>query len=131
MHGLIFLYQYSEGDESSESRQGCPDHLWFANQVRLPALRFCVGNANKRKTTANACATVALMNIIMNAEGVAFGPELQKFKDSTKAMPPPHRGHMLDINDFIRAIHNSVARYVLYSDWSTNIRLILFLAATI
>ena len=53
------------------------------------------------------------MNIIMNAEGASFGNELQEFKDSTKSMPAPHRGHMLDINDFIRAIHNSVARYVL------------------
>lgn len=54
------------------------------------------------------------MNIIMNAEGMTFGSELKKFKNSTKAMAPPHRGHMLDINDFIRAIHNSVARYVFH-----------------
>ncbi|RYP69793.1 hypothetical protein DL771_005902 [Monosporascus sp. 5C6A] len=95
VHGLIFLYQYIEGPEPSQNRQQCPDHLWFANQ-----------------TTANACATLALMNIIMNAEGVAFGTELQQFKDSTRSMPPAHRGHMLDVNDFIRAVHNSVARRI-------------------
>ncbi|KAI1498430.1 cysteine proteinase [Biscogniauxia marginata] len=93
VHGLIFLYQYTDADESSESRQDCPDNLWFGNQ-----------------TTANACATVALMNIIMNAKDVKFGAELQEFKESTKSLPPPHRGHALDTNDFIRAIHNSVAR---------------------
>ncbi|TRX90520.1 hypothetical protein FHL15_008493 [Xylaria flabelliformis] len=43
-------------------------------------------------TTANACATVALMNIIMNAHGVKFGPELEEFRHTTKPLPPPHRG---------------------------------------
>ncbi|KAI1319579.1 cysteine proteinase [Xylariaceae sp. FL0255] len=91
--GLLFLYQWSGEDEASEVRQECPENLWFGNQ-----------------TTANACATVALMNIIMNAHGVELGSELQQFRDSTKVLPPPHRGHALDSNDFIRAIHNSVAR---------------------
>ncbi|KAI1631131.1 cysteine proteinase [Biscogniauxia mediterranea] len=93
VHGLIFLYQYTDADGSHGTRQDCPDNLWFGNQ-----------------TTANACATVALMNILMNAQGVEFGPELQQFKEATKSLPPPHRGHALDTNDFIRVIHNSVAR---------------------
>ncbi|KAI1486066.1 cysteine proteinase [Biscogniauxia mediterranea] len=93
VHGLIFLYQYTDADGSHGTRQDCPDNLWFGNQ-----------------TTANACATVALMNILMNAQGVEFGPELQQFKEATKSLPSPHRGHALDTNDFIRVIHNSVAR---------------------
>ncbi|GAP89867.1 putative ubiquitin carboxyl-terminal hydrolase protein [Rosellinia necatrix] len=93
VHGLIFLYQWTNEDESHEARQSCPENLWFGNQ-----------------TTANACATVALMNIIMNAHAVKFGPELEKFRNTTKPLPPPRRGHALDRNDFIRAIHNSVAR---------------------
>ncbi|KAI1371013.1 cysteine proteinase [Hypoxylon crocopeplum] len=93
-YGLIFLFQYEGDDEPTEddNRQDCPDHLWFANQ-----------------TTANACATVALVNIIMNAHNVGLGTQLQKFKNSTKGLSPPHRGHFLDTNDFIRSIHNSVA----------------------
>ncbi|KAK6952624.1 hypothetical protein Daesc_004914 [Daldinia eschscholtzii] len=63
-------------------------------------------------TTANACATVALMNIIMNAQDANLGVELQKFKNSTKELPPPHRGYSLDKNDFIRSVHNSVARRI-------------------
>ncbi|KAI0467299.1 cysteine proteinase [Xylaria cf. heliscus] len=67
-------------------------------------------NAKTLKTTANACATVALMNIIMNAHTIRFGAELEEFRNTTRSLPPPHRGHALDTNDFIRAIHNSVAR---------------------
>ncbi|KAI2627534.1 cysteine proteinase [Hypoxylon sp. NC1633] len=97
VHGLIFLFQYEGDDEVSDddNRKDCPNHLWFANQ-----------------TTANACATVALMNIVMNAQGVGLGSQLQRFKDSTENLPPPHRGHFLDANAFIRSIHNSVARRI-------------------
>lgn len=96
VHGLIFLYQYNEEDEDedmAEKREGCPGGLWFGNQ-----------------TTTNACATVAIMNILMNAADPGFGPELTEFKAATVNLPPPHRGHMLDTNDFIRGIHNSAAR---------------------
>ncbi|KAI1207415.1 cysteine proteinase [Annulohypoxylon truncatum] len=93
VHGLIFLFEYeSDNEPSDDNRENCPDGLWFANQ-----------------TTANACATVALVNIIMNAEDINLGTQLQEFKDCTKTLPPPHRGSDLDRNDFIRGIHNSVA----------------------
>lgn len=37
VHGLIFLFEYQGGNEQSdeETRQDCPDDLWFANQVRI------------------------------------------------------------------------------------------------
>ncbi|KAI1458521.1 cysteine proteinase [Annulohypoxylon moriforme] len=96
VHGLIFLFEYEGKNEPSDvNREPCPDDLWFANQ-----------------TTANACATVALMNIIMNAEDTSLGTQLREFKDCTKALPPPHRGNGLDKNDFIRSVHNSVARRI-------------------
>ncbi|KAI0969144.1 ubiquitin carboxyl-terminal hydrolase [Xylaria arbuscula] len=93
VYGLILLYEWTDEDESNEARQDCPEDLWFANQ-----------------TTAHACATVALMNIIMNTHTGKFGIELEEFRNMTRLLPPPHRGHALDTNNFIRAIHNSVAR---------------------
>ena len=96
VYGLVFLYEYDgeeEEEEAADKRQDCPDELWFSNQ-----------------TTANACATVAMFNILMNVPDPSFGTQLAEFKAATTPLSPPHRGHKLDENDFIRAIHNSVAR---------------------
>ncbi|KAL2752214.1 hypothetical protein ACRALDRAFT_1083741 [Sodiomyces alcalophilus JCM 7366] len=91
VYGLIFLYQYySEDYEAVEPSDD--SQVWFANQ-----------------TTDNACATVAMMNIIMNSE-VEIGPELEAFKKATMDMSYPLRGHALSMNDHLRAIHNSLTR---------------------
>jgi ubiquitin carboxyl-terminal hydrolase L5 len=94
VYGLIFLFPYEDtGEENAEERHDCPEGLWFANQ-----------------TTSNACATVALMNITMNTPDENLGSELRSFKDATIPLNTVDRGHTLDSNDFIRCIHNSVAR---------------------
>ena len=64
----------------------------------------------KLKTTDNACATIALLNIVMNGEGIELGEKLEEFKKATQDLSPPIRGHALSANTFIRTIHNSLAR---------------------
>ncbi|KAH0441888.1 ubiquitin carboxyl-terminal hydrolase, family 1 [Colletotrichum camelliae] len=92
VYGFIFLYQYfSENYEDDEVVDG--RDLWFANQ-----------------TTDNACATVALTNILMNSAGVELGTKLQEFKDATSHLSTPLRGHALSSNTFIRSVHNSFTR---------------------
>ncbi|KAJ0168026.1 Ubiquitin carboxyl-terminal hydrolase isozyme L5 [Colletotrichum tanaceti] len=92
VYGFIFLYQYfSENYEDDEVVDG--RDIWFANQ-----------------TTDNACATVAMTNILMNCEGVDLGTNLQAFKDSTGNLSTPLRGHALSSNTFIRSVHNSFTR---------------------
>ncbi|KAM0322431.1 hypothetical protein ACHAQA_009498 [Verticillium albo-atrum] len=91
VYGLIFLYQYFSQDcEVDEQDQD--NGVWFANQ-----------------TTDNACATVAMMNIIMNSD-IEIGPQLQSFRDTTKDMGYALRGHSLSQNTHIRTIHNSLTR---------------------
>ncbi|CRJ79693.1 hypothetical protein BN1708_000075, partial [Verticillium longisporum] len=92
VYGLIFLYQYFAQDCEVDDEQGQDHGIWFANQ-----------------TTDNACATVAMMNIVMNSD-VELGPELQSFRDSTKDMCFALRGHALSQNAHIRTIHNSLTR---------------------
>ncbi|KAK0610459.1 hypothetical protein B0T17DRAFT_500476 [Bombardia bombarda] len=91
VYGLIFLFEYLEDDnvKASEASQ----NVWFANQ-----------------TTNNACATVALFNIIMNAGDLALGAKLAKFKQESSDMSPPLRGNFLSNSSWIREAHNSFAR---------------------
>ncbi|KAH6891010.1 hypothetical protein B0T10DRAFT_458417 [Thelonectria olida] len=90
--GLIFLFQYVPSHDDVEEDEDATD-VWFANQ-----------------TTDNACATVAMLNIIMNADGIHVGQNLSEFKESTKHLSTALRGHQLSRNTFIRSIHNSFTR---------------------
>ncbi|KAJ4002623.1 hypothetical protein NW752_012443 [Fusarium irregulare] len=92
VYGLIFLFQYFPGMEDPTEEHDASD-VWFANQ-----------------TTNNACATVALLNIVMNAEGIDLGDKLRAFKESTKDLNTALRGHQISQNNFIRTIHNSFTR---------------------
>ncbi|KAH8819597.1 hypothetical protein F5884DRAFT_761145 [Xylogone sp. PMI_703] len=92
--GLIFLFKYEDGDlDDRKSTMSNPEHIWFANQ-----------------TTNNACATIALLNIVMNVPGIDLGHMLSEFKTTTQPLKPAYRGWELSKHQTIRAIHNSFAR---------------------
>lgn len=108
IYGLIFLFQFDE-DDDDEQEVICPDNVWFANQVENP-FEPDVSNTNKYQVASNACATVALLNMVMNLDEVELGDELRNFKDFTENMTPPDRGQVIANFDFVRSIHNSFAR---------------------
>ncbi|KAL9946953.1 hypothetical protein ACHAQF_007144 [Verticillium nonalfalfae] len=111
VYGLIFLYQYFAQDCEVDDEQGQDDGIWFANQVAFPppSYLYVLSPPDRQQTTDNACATVAMMNIVMNSD-VELGPELQAFRDATKDMCFALRGHALSQNAHIRTIHNSLTR---------------------
>ncbi|RAL06315.1 ubiquitin C-terminal hydrolase 37 [Aspergillus ibericus CBS 121593] len=90
--GLIFLFRWRE-DDPDKQEASCPKGLWFANQ-----------------TASNACASVALLNIVNNVEGIDLGENLQHFKDFTMPFTPALRGDAINNFDFVKGIHNSFAR---------------------
>lgn len=94
VHGLIFLFRYRSDDGSSPQEQSCPDNVWFANQ--MPA--------------QNSCATLAIMNILMNSPSIDLGEHLDQFKDSTTDLSPYHRGTAFASFRFVKQIHNSFAK---------------------
>ncbi|TWU78125.1 hypothetical protein ED733_007341 [Metarhizium rileyi] len=79
--GLIFLFQYEPAHEEED-----------------------------QPTTNNACATVALLNIIMNSDNLNLGERLQSFKESTEGLCTALRGHSISSNKYIRKVHNSLTR---------------------
>lgn len=63
------------------------------------------------QTVENACGAIAMMNILMNAPSVRLGEPLREFKETTRAMSSPLRGHAISTNKPIREAHNSFTRY--------------------
>jgi len=92
IHGLIFLFKYDQKLSSTGPVAQFTD-LWFAKQVIV-----------------NACATQALISILMNAEGINLGPHLSKLKEFTKNLDPEMRGLSLSNSKEIKEAHNSFNR---------------------
>src|SRR5271155_3623495 len=72
VHGLIFLYHWQPEPNEEEVELSCPENLWFANQV-----------------IDNSCASLALLNIILNVPNLNVGEHLTQFKEFTKDFSPP------------------------------------------
>ncbi|KAF7590174.1 hypothetical protein BBP40_003195 [Aspergillus hancockii] len=89
VYGLIFLFRWRE-DDPDKQEASCPEGLWFANQ-----------------TTSNACASVALLNIVNNIGDIELGDNLQHFKDFTMPFTPALRGDAISNFEFVKRIHNS------------------------
>lgn len=92
VYGFIFLFKWREDDPDKQA-QRCPEGVWFANQ-----------------TVNNACASVALLNIVNNVADIELGDNLQAFKDFTKDFTPALRGDAIANFKFVKEIHNSFAR---------------------
>lgn len=93
-HGLVFLFKYEKTSET-RPREGTlvsppPETLFFANQI-----------------IQNACATQAILSIVMNAPGIDVGEELGRFREFSAGMDPMMKGMVVGNSDIIRTAHNS------------------------
>jgi len=92
--GLIFLFKWVQ---EADSRPIAPEHetegLIFAKQI-----------------ATNACATQALLSVLLNAPNVELSDELSEFKSFVSILDPESRGMAIENADNIRNVHNSFAR---------------------
>uniref|UniRef100_A0A1I7TNT2 Ubiquitin carboxyl-terminal hydrolase n=1 Tax=Caenorhabditis tropicalis TaxID=1561998 RepID=A0A1I7TNT2_9PELO len=98
VYGLIFLFKYRQGEEATGTPSAQPG-IFFAQQV-----------------IQNACATQALINLIMNIDDpdVKIGELLTQYKEFAADMEPETRGMCLSNSEEIRTVHNSFSRQTLF-----------------
>mmetsp|Transcript_3443 Transcript_3443/g.5333 ORF Transcript_3443/g.5333 Transcript_3443/m.5333 type:complete len:324 (-) Transcript_3443:218-1189(-) len=94
IHGLIFLFKWVKDDASDRKllKDGAPG-VFFAKQM-----------------VQNACATQAIVSVLMNAEGVELGKELSRIKDFACALDPTMIGQIIGQDTVLREVHNSFSR---------------------
>ena len=94
MYGLVFLFKYTGNpDQRAGTVQPYTSNVFFSQQV-----------------IQNACATIAILNILLNTEDVDLGPHLSDFKAFTADFTPDLKGLAISNSELIRSTHNSFAK---------------------
>jgi len=92
IYGLVFLFKWIPG--TKDTRATCsPDDVYFAQQV-----------------VVNACATQAILSILLNNSKIDLGPTLSEFKTITAEFSPEMKGLAIGNQPLIKQAHNSFSR---------------------
>ncbi|TFK25854.1 ubiquitin C-terminal hydrolase [Coprinopsis marcescibilis] len=93
-HGLIFCFLWhKDTHRAADFDDPAADTVWFANQL-----------------SDDACATHAILNVVLNCPGIDIGEDLARFKQETEQMSPVMRGLAVTNVSLFRRAHNSLAR---------------------
>ncbi|EER17932.1 ubiquitin carboxyl-terminal hydrolase isozyme L5, putative [Perkinsus marinus ATCC 50983] len=91
VYGLVFLFKWDkEVEDKRTPLVPPPDGMFYASQV-----------------INNACATQAILSVLLNAEGLDIGEVLTNLRDFTAGFDADTRGWAIGNSEEIRRAHNS------------------------
>lgn len=93
IYGLIFLFKWTHEKNDTKVDKEIGNKVYFASQV-----------------INNACATQAIVSILMNCPHIDLGDNLKSLKDFTSEFPPELKGLSICNCESIRRAHNSFSR---------------------
>lgn len=93
IHGFVFLFKWVKDTTQRTCLLDYDPDLFFAQQV-----------------ITNACATQAILSILMNVQGLKMGEELTNFREFAMALDSNTRGQIIGDCDIIKRVHNSFAK---------------------
>lgn len=96
VYGLLFLFKYRRREYTDSSDQGVPaeqSNVIFAHQI-----------------AQNACATQAILSVLLNTPGLDLGPQLSEFCEFVQHLDPESRGDAIAMSEFLQTQHNFMCR---------------------
>jgi ubiquitin carboxyl-terminal hydrolase L5 len=108
VHGLVFLFKWRESGGAAAG--GAPAASGAGEGAGAAAAPPDAAPLFMRQVVSNACGTLALLHVALNAPRVALGSTLAEFCDFVGALDAASAGACLEQHDAIRTAHNSFAR---------------------
>ncbi|KAJ7095748.1 ubiquitin C-terminal hydrolase [Mycena belliarum] len=92
--GLVFCFMWrKDTHRPGDFDDPAAARVWFANQL-----------------SDDACASLAILNIVLNCPDIEIGAELAAFRQETESMSPVMKGLAISSSPFIRKAHRDLAR---------------------
>lgn len=93
IYGYIFLFKYQQDKRTDKTVLPEVPGLFYAKQM-----------------ITNACATQAIVSVLLNRPEIEIGSQLSEFKDFTQSFAPADIGSALATCQVVREAHNSFRR---------------------
>lgn len=93
VYGLIFLFKWVKDDKDNRATLENVPEVFFAKQV-----------------ISNACATQAILNVLLNCKDIDLGPTLKNYKEFAQFLTAELRGEQMGNCAEIKNAHNKFAR---------------------
>lgn len=92
-YGLIFLFKWRSEIDSRHVLDPFESPVYFARQM-----------------VPNACATQAILSVLLNADGIDLGENLSNFRSFTSEIDSESKGIAIGNSTILMEAHNSFAR---------------------